>query len=413
MNAAGEERELPGWLAVESARGQVLAGVEPLATVEVPIADAQGRVTARPLLTPADTPPFDASAMDGFAVRSADCPDQDGGEAGLTVVGESSAGAPWDGSLDGGQAVSISTGAEVPAGADAVVRVEDTVRNDDGVIVRAATTAGQNIRRRGEAMAAGSEVLLAGSRIGPVELGLLASTGNDPVLCHSRPTVSIVATGDELVPPGEPLGPGQIWNSNLAVISAMARAAGAEVVSATSIGDSKSETEAALKPALDCDLAVVCGGVSVGDHDHVKGTLADLGAERVFWGIAMRPGRPTWFGKRGNSRVLGLPGNPVSAMAVFAILGAPLLKALSGDRSAGEVGRGRLASPVRRLPDRLLAAPCRIAAGSDRGELEPIAIKGSHDFISLAGARALALIEPGEGSAEAGTEVGVVALAAD
>ncbi len=127
----------------------------------------------------------------------------------------------------------------------------------------------------------------------------------------------------------------------------------------------------------------------------------------------MRPGRPTWFGRRGNSRVLGLPGNPVSAMAVFAILGAPLLKALSGDRSAGEVGRGRLASPVRRLPDRLLAAPCRIAAGSDRGELEPIAIKGSHDFISLAGARALALIEPGEGSAEAGTEVGVIALAAD
>ncbi len=244
---AGEERELPGWLAVESARVQVLAGVEPLPAVEVPIADAQGRVTARPLLTPADTPPFDASAMDGFAVRSADCPDQDGGEAGLTVVGESSAGAPWDGSLDGGQAVSISTGAEVPTGADAVVRVEDTVRNDDSVIVRAATAAGQNIRRRGEAMAAGSEVLLAGSRIGPVELGLLASTGNDPVLCHSRPTVSIVATGDELVPPGEPLGPGQIWNSNLAVISAMARAAGAEVVSTTSIGDSKPETEAALE----------------------------------------------------------------------------------------------------------------------------------------------------------------------
>ena len=412
MSGPGDETELPGWLPVEAARERVLEGVDPLEVVEVPLAESDGRVTASPVVAPTDVPPFDASAMDGFAVRAADCP-AEGGEVELGLAGESSAGSPWPGSLGSGQAVSISTGAEVPQGADAVVRLEDVVRRESSVAVPGPVEPGQNVRPRGEAMAAGREVLPAGSGIGPVEVGLLASTGNDPVLCRRRPTVAIVATGDELVAPGRQLGPGQIWNSNLAVVSAMARAAGAEVVSTSTIGDSEAETVSALEAALTADLAVVCGGVSVGEHDHVKSALAGLGAERMFWGIAMRPGRPTWFGRRGATRVLGLPGNPVSAMAVFAILAAPLLKALAGERSPGELGTGRLAGPVRRLPDRLLAAPCRLRTSSGLVELEPIAIRGSHDSVSLAGARALALIEPGEGSAGPGTEVPMVALAAE
>jgi molybdopterin molybdotransferase len=328
----------------------------------------------------------------------------------LEVIGEAGAGRPWSGTLKPGSAVSISTGAEVPGGADTVVKVEDTDRQGDELTVGTRVAAGQNIRRRGEARKAGTEILGEGSRIGPVEIGLLASTGTDPVLCRPRPTVAVLATGDELVAPGKELGPGQIWNSNLPVIAAMARAAGADVASTATVRDTAAETRAALELAMEAQVVLICGGVSVGDHDHVKGSLKSLGAERRFWGLAMKPGRPAWFGLRGQSRILGLPGNPVSALAVFAILGVPLLKALAGDSSAAATGRGRLLSPVKRLSDRLQAVPCRLDRTLLESTLEPISTRGSHDFISLAGARALALIEAGSGSVAAGTEVEMIAL---
>jgi molybdopterin molybdotransferase len=410
-------RELPGWLPVGAARDAVLAGAEPLEPAEVPLRSATGRVCAAPVVTPSDSPPFDNSAMDGFAVRAVDCEAAaPGSPAGIPLVGESSAGTPWPGSLGPGEAIAISTGAEVPPGADAVVRVEDTERNGDSVFVRQRVEPGQNIRFRGEAMAAGTEVLSAGSRIGPVEIGLLASTGTDPVSCHRKPRVAIVATGDELVAPGEQRGPGQIWNSNLFVISSMVRAAGGEVVSATNSADTQADTESALGPALECDLAVICGGVSVGEHDHVKRTLSRLGVERVFWGLAIKPGRPAWFGTRENTRVLGLPGNPVSAMAVFAILGLPLLRRLGGERSSSgqspleAPGTGRLSSPVDRLPDRTLAVPCRRSDSSGEVVLDPIRTRGSHDFLALSGAAALALVDAGDGRAEAGDSVAMIDL---
>jgi len=418
LSTAADGRELPGRLPVEEARELVLTNVRPLPIESVSLDAAVGRVTAEPALTPDDVPAFDTSAMDGFAVNSADLPGE------LTVVGDSSAGSPWTGSMEGGTAVGISTGAELPEGADAVVKVEDTEPGTGGapatVVMRGAATPGQNIRHRAEVMSAGTQVMPAGTRIGAVEVGLLASTGSDPVACHTRPRVAIVATGDELVESGGQRAPGQIWNSNLPVISAMVRSAGGEVVSATVAADSPEATVAALEPAMNSDLLVICGGVSVGDHDHVKRALTGLGAERLFWGLAMKPGRPAWFGVRGQTRILGLPGNPVSAMAVFAILGLPLLRALGGESSVGgepsqsqppeERPSAFLAAPIERLSDRLLAAPCRLRERAGRIELEPVAIKGSHDFVSLSGVDALAMIDAGSGRAKAGDQVPVVRL---
>jgi molybdopterin molybdotransferase len=410
LSTAADGRELPGRLPVGEARRLVLAGVSPLGTEGVRLEAALGRVGAEPVRTPDDVPAFDTSAMDGFAASSVDLPGE------LTVVGDSSAGSPWSGRLGPGTAVGISTGAQVPEGADTVVKIEDTEPGSGDppvtVVVGKPVPAGQNIRWRAEIMSAGTPVMGAGTRIGAVEAGLLASTGTDPVACHTRPRIAIVATGDELVESGGPRAPGQIWNSNLPVISAMARSAGAEVASAAVAADSPEATVTALEAGMDSDLLVICGGVSVGDHDHVKGALSGLGAERIFWGLAMKPGRPAWFGIRGKTRILGLPGNPVSAMAVFAILGLPLLRLLGGESTAGVDAQPSafLTAPVNRLSDRLLAAPCRMRQRDGRVELEPIAIKGSHDFISLSGVDSLAMIDPGDGRAEAGDLVPLVRL---
>ncbi len=213
--------------------------------------------------------------------------------------------------------------------------------------------------------------------------------------------------------PGTELEPGQIWNSNSTVISALIRDAGGKLVAAQSVPDRYQETVHALEDALGSDLVVICGGVSVGEHDHVKPALAELGVEQKFWRIALKPGRPAWFGTRGDSRVLGLPGNPVSALVVFRLLAHPLLRALSGEIGGAVPLRGRLAAPVERLPGRMQAVPCRFAVGNQSGDFEPLPQLGSHDFLSLRGARLLALVPEGTGRAEAGEEVEAVPLGAD
>ena len=398
-------------LDIKAAAGLVLAEVSALDAEAVDLADARGRFTAASVPSAADLPGFDNSVMDGFAVRSVDTVGAGQGNAvSLEVIGESRAGAPSDTVLGAGQAIGISTGARIPEGADSVLQKE--VVDIDGKHISSTTEVepGHDIRRQGEVTRAGDVVIAAGVKIGPVEAGALAATGHGKVSCHRRPTVSLLTSGDELVEPGRPLGPGEIWNSNQFAVSSLVAESGAELISAGTVPDRLDATVSALEKGLEADLTVICGGVSVGEHDHVKPALAELGVDEIFWGLALKPGRPTWFGRRGDARVLGLPGNPVSALVVFRLLALPLLRALSGGPARTPKVTGRLASPVKRLPGRLHAVPCHPAADGHPDDLVPMPQLGSHDFLSLLGATTLALIEPGSGSAEAGEEVETLPL---
>lgn len=217
------------------------------------------------------------------------------------------------------------------------------------MLVEAEVEAGRDIRRAGEDIGVGEEVLPPGARIGPAELGVLASMGFDSVRCRRRPRVSVLTTGDELVEPGERMRPGGVRNSNAYTIPALTERAGAEVVSVASVRDDAAATREAIAAALDADVVVICGGVSVGAHDHVKGALAGLGVEEGFWGVALKPGKPTWFGWRGATLVFGLPGNPVSAMVTFLLLARPALAALVGDNPRRGLSTARLTEDYERV----------------------------------------------------------------
>jgi molybdopterin molybdotransferase len=297
-------------LSIDQARAAVLAEVRPLPAEEVALADALGRVLAEDVTAAVDLPPFVNSAMDGFAVRS--------GPSGrrLTVVGESRAGAPADRALGDGEAIRISTGAMLPEGADAVLQIELVSEDGDSIVLNDEVQPGRNTRSAGEDVRAGTPVLQAGTTLGPAEIGMAASAGRGSLHCGRRPRVTVIGTGDELVGPGDELGPGQIHDSNGPMLSALVRRAGADV-RALRVEDDRVATVAAVEQALaDTDVLLLSGGVSVGPHDHVKPALEANGVEEVFWRVALRPGKPTWFGVKRDDPgvlVLGLPGKPGSA----------------------------------------------------------------------------------------------------
>jgi molybdopterin molybdotransferase len=397
-------------ISVEEARRRVLEQVRPLAAEGVALAQALGRVLAEDVAAGEDLPPFDSSAMDGYAVAVPEA-------AELEIVGEARAGAPAGRRVEAGQAIVISTGAVIPEGAVAVVPVERTQPGGDRVRVEAVAE-GANIRRAGEDVRAGDTVLTAGTEIGPAEIAMLASLGCASVSCGGVPRVAIVVTGDELVEPGEPLAPGQIRNSNGPALAALASAAGAHVTAARRARDDREQTVAALRHALeDADVVCVSGGVSVGEHDHVKPALRELGVEEIFWGVALKPGKPTWFGAApagsgggGPKLVFGLPGNPVSAMVTFALFAHPALRALAGaDPSRARV-RARLDAPIRLSPKREQAVRVRLRATDDGWHANPTGAQGSHRISSMLGADALALVPAGEGELGAGDLVHVEPL---
>jgi molybdopterin molybdotransferase len=394
-------------LSVADARERVLAAVRPLGPPElVAVEGALDRVLATGIRAAGDVPPFPSSAMDGWAVKA--------GPAGrrLRIVGESRAGHPAGARVGEGEAIRISTGAALPPGAEGVLRVEDSQEADGQVELTAPTQPGQNVRAAGEDQRAGTPVLAVGTRLGPPELAAAVTAGASSMPCAPRPTVAVLCTGDELRPPGSALGPGEIHNSNAPALAALSLRAGAEVLPPVVVPDDRGATEAMLAGALGhADLVVVSGGVSVGPHDHVKPALAALGVDENFWRVSLQPGKPTWFGTRGETLVLGLPGNPVSAMVTFVLFARPALAALQGAARHDGPGRARLAAPVRRNPEREMAVRVRLQSAPD-GTVAATSTgpQGSHLVSSLLGADALAMVPAGEGEAPAGTVVETVRL---
>jgi molybdopterin molybdotransferase len=382
-------------LSIDEARAAVLARVVALPEEQVALADAHGRVLAVAATARTDLPPFDSSAMDGYAVRAQDTPGR------LRVVDQSAAGRPAASALGEHEAIVISTGAVVPEGADAVVPIERVVEEGEAIVAET-VDGGDHIRSRGGDVRRGDVVLPAGARLGPPQLGALAAVGIRDVACARRPRVTILATGTELVQPGAELGPGQIYESNGTLLAAQARSAGADATVLERVLDDEAETRAALAAALDADVVLTSGGVSVGAHDLVRALLPELGVEQVFWGVAVRPGKPLFFGVRGATLVFGLPGNPVSTLVGFELFVRPALAALQGAAPGPDWLPGTVAGALRRnaARDDLVRAVAR-----DDGSLEPLAGQESHMIVRAAAANALVLVPRGDGELRPGDHV--------
>ncbi|MCS7008142.1 MAG: molybdopterin molybdotransferase MoeA, partial [Gaiellaceae bacterium] len=313
--------------------------------------------------------------------------------------------------LPPGACAAIATGAAVPQGADAVVPIERTELRGESVAVPDPVELGANIRARGGDVAEGGLVLEAGAHLGPAQVGALAAAGVAAVACHARPRVAVVVTGSELREPGAPLEPGQIYESNRSLLRA-ALSRMAEVATGPIVPDDPDAHREALARGLECDVLVTSGGVSVGHHDLVRSTASELGVEEVFWGVAMKPGKPLSFGVRGQKLVFGLPGNPVSALVGALLFVAPALRALQGARrpepayELGVLGAGLLRRPER---DELVRAR-RVLAGGET-VLEPIAGQESHMIVRAAAADALVHVPRGNGELPAGSRVRYLPLA--
>lgn len=383
-------------LSIDEALALVLEWVQPLEGEDVPVARAAGRVVAEPALAVTDLPPFDSSAMDGYAVRAADTPGP------LTVVGHSAAGKPESRALGAGEAIVISTGAVVPEGADAVVPVERT----SGELEVEGVRPGENVRPRGGDASTGDVIVERGDVLRPPQLGALAAAGVVLVRCARKPRVSVLATGSELRTPGEQLAPGEIYESNSVLLAAQLESVGADVTVLHSVGDDEAATRAALERGLESDVLVTSGGVSVGPHDLVRGALSELGAEEVFWRVAVRPGKPIAFAVRDGTLVFGLPGNPVSSLVGFELFVRPALLALQGARDPGPAYLpGRLGATLQRNEHRddLVRARTRIEDGAV--VLEPLTGQESHMIVRSATASALVLVPRGSGALADGAQV--------
>ena len=386
----------------------VLAAAAPLEPERVPLADAAGRVAAEDGRSAVDLPPFDRSAMDGYAVRAADTA---GGS--LTLAGEIAAGEAGDRPLEPGTALGITTGAPIPPGADAVLQSELAELNGGSVRATEAIAEGTHIRVRGEDVHAGDLIVPAGELVTLARVSSLAAAGVGELAVHRRARMHLLVTGSELLPLGAPPEPGKIHESNGLMVRLLAERAGAEVIDHGVIADDFESTRAAVEAGLSGDVLVVSGGVSVGPHDHVKPAFEACGVEELFWRVRVKPGKPLWFGRRGGTLVFGLPGNPLSSIVGFLAFIEPALRRLHGERDvAMRTEPARLTEAAGPSDGRTTFLTSRLATGAD-GVLEatPTRNQGSHLTGALGQSDGFAIAPHGSGPLPAGAMVDAVRFA--
>lgn len=381
----------------------------------VPLAAARGRVLAAAVGAPRDVPPFRNSAMDGYAVRSADVAAASAtAPVSLRVLETVGAGSVARQALASGTAIRIMTGAPVPDGADAVVRVEDTGEAGDAVLVRAAVPSHGNVRDAGEDMRAGETVLEAGRRLRPADIGLLASLGLPAVSVARRPRVAILATGDELVDVGEALGPGQIVNSNAYTLAAAVEEAGGEPLRLGIVRDQRERLRNAFAEALTADVMLSTGGVSVGNFDYVRSILAELGYQERFWKVAQKPGKPLTFGLCDRTPAFGLPGNPVSSLVCFYLYVLPALRTMMGRAQVHlPTAAATLAAPLRGAAGLTEFVRCSLHGPPDAYEARSTGTQSSGALRSLSLGDGLIIAPPDSGTLAAGARVNVLLLGGD
>ncbi len=390
----------------DEALTRVIAAHTRLGRERVPVWNARGRVLTDDLHATSPWPAFDHSAMDGYAVRAADFAGD--GPWALPLVGESRTGHA-EGEVTRGTTARIFTGAALPLGADSVV-MQENVEADGGIIrFQKAPSLGENVRKRGEDLAAGALALAAGTRLSGYHVGLLAALDQAEVVVSRRPRVTILCTGDELRPPGSAGGPNSIPDSNGVALAALVEEAGGLVVRAPLVKDEPRAMRDALSDALrQTDLLLTVGGVSVGDHDVVRPALEALGAKIDFWKVSMKPGKPLLLAQHESALVLGLPGNPVSAQVTFALFGIPLLRSMQGDWAARPTPRrARLSEALRQKPGR--RGFYRAALRGDH--VTPIKNQASGAVTAMAWANALVVVPETQSEVSAGEWVDVLAFA--
>jgi len=395
-------------ISVEEARDRILAGLRPTPAELVALPDAWGRVTAAPVIARLTQPPADMSAMDGYALRAAD------GTAGavLRVTGAAPAGHPFDGQIGPGEAVRLFTGSVVPAGADTILLQEDATAGEGTVRVNETVRPARHIRRAGQDFAAGDAVLPQGRRLTARDIGLAAAANHPWLTVHRCPRIGILATGDEIAMPGEPIPPGGVVSSNSHALAAMVRAAGGTPIVLPVAADTPGAIAAVADAIAGMDMLVTTGGASVGDHDLVVAGLQARGLTLDFWKIAMRPGKPLLFGALGATPVLGLPGNPVSALICAILFLLPALARLSGLPAAPPpTVPARLATPLPANDRRAYYLRATLAADSaGRLVATPIASQDSAMLRRLAHADALIVRPPQALAAPEGADIAVIRL---